>query len=66
MAAGKEVNQGEIAMSIQGFGKMNLFTKNIMSLIINLTFDKNDLQLLKLAFKQIDKDNSGTISFEEF
>ena len=53
-------------MSIQGFGKMNLFTKNIMSLIINLTFDKNDLQLLKLAFKQIDKDNSGTISFDEF
>jgi len=45
---------------------MNKFTKTIMSLLINLTADKNDLQLLKVAFKEIDKDNDGVINMEEF
>lgn len=45
---------------------MDKFMKSIMSLIINLTADKNDLQLLKLAFKEIDKDNNGTITYKEF
>ena len=40
--------------------------KSIMSLIINLTVDKNDLQMLKMAFKEIDADDDGIITFEEF
>jgi len=45
---------------------MDKFMKNITSLIINLTVDKNDLQLLKVAFKEIDTDNNGYITYEEF
>ena len=41
---------------------MNKFTKNITAIIINLTFDKNELILLKTAFKLIDKNKSGKIT----
>ena len=42
------------------------FAKSITSLLVGLTADKNDLQILKAAFTEIDSDGDGIISFDEF
>ena len=55
-------DQVEIMNNINVYQRMNKFTKNIMAIIINLTFDKNELILLKTAFKLIDVSKSGKIT----
>ena len=55
-------DQVEIINNINVYQRMNKFTKNITAIIINLTFDKNELILLKTAFKLIDKNKSGKIT----
>ena len=45
-----------------GASKLN---KSITSLLVGLTADKNDLQVLKTAFAEIDEDGDGIITFDE-
>jgi len=51
---------------VKAFSQASKFTKTVTSLLVGLTVDKNDLQLLKVAFKQIDSDNDGKITYEQF
>lgn len=41
------------------FSNTNKFTKSITSLLVGLTADKSDLQHLKIAFSEMDKDGDG-------
>jgi Ca2+-binding EF-hand superfamily protein len=44
---------------MQKFSGATKFTKSITSLLVGLTADKNDLQILKTAFAEIDEDGDG-------
>lgn len=52
--------------NIKNYSKANKFVKSITNLLVGLTTDKNDLQVLKAAFKEIDDDNNGMIQKSEF
>ena len=41
---------------------MDKFLRCILNLIIGLVVDKNELQLLKMAFEELDTDRSGSIT----
>jgi len=41
---------------------MDKFLRCILNLIIGLVVDKKELQLLKMAFEELDTDRSGAIT----
>lgn len=52
--------------NLQNFAKASKFQKTILSLLMGLKADKNDLNELRIAFKHFDLDNDGHLTKEEF
>ena len=52
--------------SMKNFSGATKFAKSIASLLVNLTADKSDLQVLKAAFTEMDEDGDGQITAAEF
>ena len=51
---------------VKAFSSTDKLTKSVISILVGLAVDKNDLQLLKIAFKQIDSDHDGKIAYQQF
>lgn len=56
----------EVFKHIKSFEKATDFQKTITSLLINLVGDKKEIAILKQAFEDIDTNNDGNISSEDF
>ena len=54
-----------IVDNIKNFKNMNKLMRAILSLIINLGVDENDLHLLKVMFKQVDQNHKGGFTIDE-
>ena len=61
----EESVQKDILYNLQQFAKASKFQKMIVSILIGLKTDKNDLSQLKKAFLQMDTDNDGNLTLDE-
>lgn len=56
----------DVFQNLEKFSKANRFQKTIASILIGLQGDKDDLKILKNVFNQLDKNNDGTLTMDEF
>ena len=50
---------------MQKFASANKFIRSVVSVVSNLKVEKDDLKRLEIAFKNIDKNNDGFLSYKE-
>ena len=69
---GKEVQvimdkrqQQEILNKFTKFSKTIKFQKSILSILVGVKADKDDLKEMKTLFQQMDKNNDGTLTLDE-
>lgn len=55
----------EVFNNLSEFSKATKFQKTILSVLLGLRSDKEDLQQLKIAFNKMDKDGDGSLSYKE-
>ena len=58
-------NKIEVLSNLQQFSKASKFQKTILSVLLGLRSDKEDLQKLRVAFNKMDKDGDGNLSTKE-
>jgi serine/threonine protein kinase len=58
-------NKIEVLSNLQQFSKATKFQKTILSVLLGLRSDKEDLQMLRIAFNKMDKDGDGNLSTKE-
>jgi len=52
--------------NLKRFSTANKFQKTVISILMGLKSDKNDLKDLKLQFQKLDANNDGRLSLSEF
>ena len=62
---GPEIH-GQMVENLKRFSTANKFQKTVISILMGLKSDKNDLKDLKLQFQKLDANNDGRLSLSEF